>query len=232
VSRHENLLSLLFLSLSNVECIWESVLTHLHWFNHALSFLYSNLHCHQQQTTTGSKVITVRTRDDGRDNVTYGLEPALYQDGSHFFKIDPKSGDVFLKESLQGQVRESAIILIILHPRIQCPTRMAKSSQRRWKHLLTIDSICFFLFSSWMQYLDINWSCSVWTRVLSSSDCKWRPSDCKSISFHFKECHCIYYPHSTHYWTWVRSLKSQQEVEWNGMDASKLMHHYCAEHLL
>ena len=56
-------------------------------------------------TITGSKVITVRTRDSDRDNVTYGLEAALYQDGSQFFSIDSKSGDVFLKESFEGQVR-------------------------------------------------------------------------------------------------------------------------------
>lgn len=51
----------------------------------------------------GSRIITVRARDDERDNITYGLEPSLYYDGSAYFSINPRSGDVFLKESLQGK---------------------------------------------------------------------------------------------------------------------------------
>ncbi len=52
----------------------------------------------------GTRIITVRARDDDRDNITYGLEPSLYYDGSAYFSINPRSGDVFLKESLRGKV--------------------------------------------------------------------------------------------------------------------------------
>lgn len=59
--------------------------------------------------STGSRIITVRARDDDRDNITYGLEPSLYYDGSAFFSINPRSGDVFLKESLQGKVWKETV---------------------------------------------------------------------------------------------------------------------------
>ena len=53
----------------------------------------------------GTRVITVRTRDLERDSITYGIEPSLFFDGSKFFTINARTGDVFLKESLVGQVR-------------------------------------------------------------------------------------------------------------------------------
>ena len=55
-------------------------------------------------------MITVRTRDDDRDNITYGLEKSPYliegfnYDGSPYFSIHQRSGDVFLQKSFVGQV--------------------------------------------------------------------------------------------------------------------------------
>lgn len=53
---------------------------------------------------TGNRIITVRTRDGERDRITYGIEPALFLDGSKYFTINPRTGEVLLRESLDGQV--------------------------------------------------------------------------------------------------------------------------------
>ena len=53
----------------------------------------------------GSRIITVRTKDEEKDTIVYGIEPAVFLDGSNYFTINPNNGDVFLKESLKGQVR-------------------------------------------------------------------------------------------------------------------------------
>lgn len=58
----------------------------------------------QTHTCIGTRVITVRTRDQERDSITYGIEPSLFFDGSKFFTINARTGDVFLRESLSGQV--------------------------------------------------------------------------------------------------------------------------------
>lgn len=58
----------------------------------------------------GSRVITVRTRDAERDPITYAIEPAVYLDGSQFFTINARTGDVFLKESLLGKVSVCAAV--------------------------------------------------------------------------------------------------------------------------
>ncbi len=46
----------------------------------------------------------MRTRDEDRDSIVYSIEKAMFLDGSNYFTINPKNGDVFLKESLLGQV--------------------------------------------------------------------------------------------------------------------------------
>lgn len=46
----------------------------------------------------------VRTIDQENDIITYSIEPGKYRDGSKYFRIDEKSGQVFLKQSLIGQV--------------------------------------------------------------------------------------------------------------------------------
>lgn len=46
----------------------------------------------------------VRTRDDEGDPIEFGIEPALFLDGSGYFKIDPKSGEVLLASPLIGMV--------------------------------------------------------------------------------------------------------------------------------
>ncbi len=48
----------------------------------------------------------MRTRDEDRDSIEYSIDKAMFLDGSNYFTINPKNGDVFLKESLLGQVRE------------------------------------------------------------------------------------------------------------------------------
>ena len=42
----------------------------------------------------GTRVATVRTRDQDGDSITYGIEPSLFLDGSQFFAINARSGDV------------------------------------------------------------------------------------------------------------------------------------------
>ncbi|GBN81616.1 Tyrosine kinase receptor Cad96Ca [Araneus ventricosus] len=51
----------------------------------------------------GSRIITVRTRDEENDPIEYGIEPARYVDGSEYFRINKDTGEVFLKKALTGQ---------------------------------------------------------------------------------------------------------------------------------
>lgn len=51
----------------------------------------------------GSRITTVRTRDNEKDPIEYGIEPAVYVDGSRFFRINKDTGEVHLAESLVGQ---------------------------------------------------------------------------------------------------------------------------------
>ena len=53
---------------------------------------------------TGRRVTTVRTRDDEGDPIEFGIEPALFLDGSGYFTINSKSGEVFLASPLNGMV--------------------------------------------------------------------------------------------------------------------------------
>ena len=47
----------------------------------------------------------VRTIDKEKDIITYGIDPAHWNDGSKYFRIDEKTGQIFVRESLAGQVR-------------------------------------------------------------------------------------------------------------------------------
>ncbi|RWS16017.1 tyrosine kinase receptor Cad96Ca-like protein [Dinothrombium tinctorium] len=60
----------------------------------------------------GSRVMTVRTKDEDRDSIVYGIEAGLFLDGSNYFTINPKSGDVFLKESLHGKAGNDYYLFI------------------------------------------------------------------------------------------------------------------------
>ncbi|CAL1260865.1 unnamed protein product [Larinioides sclopetarius] len=50
----------------------------------------------------GRRVTTVRTRDDEGDPIEYGIEPAVFLDGSSYFTIDKKMGKVFVERPLTG----------------------------------------------------------------------------------------------------------------------------------
>lgn len=52
----------------------------------------------------GNRVTTVHTIDQDNDIITYSIEAAKFRDGSKYFRIDEKTGDIFVKESLKGQV--------------------------------------------------------------------------------------------------------------------------------
>lgn len=60
----------------------------------------------------GSRIITVRTRDEDRDSIEYSIDKAMFLDGSNYFTINPKNGDVFLKESLLGQAGNDYYLFI------------------------------------------------------------------------------------------------------------------------
>lgn len=47
--------------------------------------------------------MTVRTRDEDQDVIEYGIEPAVFLDGSSYFRINKRTGEVFLTRSLAGQ---------------------------------------------------------------------------------------------------------------------------------
>ncbi|KAG8179353.1 hypothetical protein JTE90_007625 [Oedothorax gibbosus] len=57
----------------------------------------------QEDEPIGSRIITVRTRDDDNDPIEFGIEPARYVDGSEYFRINKDSGEVFLQKALTGQ---------------------------------------------------------------------------------------------------------------------------------
>ncbi|KAG0415553.1 hypothetical protein HPB47_007278, partial [Ixodes persulcatus] len=60
----------------------------------------------------GSRVMTVRTRDEDQDVIEYGLEPAVFLDGSSYFRINKRSGEVFLTRSLAGQAGSDYYLFI------------------------------------------------------------------------------------------------------------------------
>ncbi|XP_042907549.1 tyrosine kinase receptor Cad96Ca [Parasteatoda tepidariorum] len=50
----------------------------------------------------GTRITTVRTRDEDNDPIEYGIEPAKYVDGSDYFQINKDTGEVYLKKSFTG----------------------------------------------------------------------------------------------------------------------------------
>lgn len=52
----------------------------------------------------GQKVASVSAHDSDGDEIVYGLESGLFRDGSSYFNINPQTGQVFVKQSLVGQV--------------------------------------------------------------------------------------------------------------------------------
>ncbi|KAH9361562.1 hypothetical protein HPB48_001439 [Haemaphysalis longicornis] len=60
----------------------------------------------------GSRVMTVRTRDEDQDVIEYGIEPAVFLDGSSYFRINKRSGEVFLTRSLAGQAGSDYYLFI------------------------------------------------------------------------------------------------------------------------
>ncbi|XP_076318089.1 tyrosine kinase receptor Cad96Ca-like [Tachypleus tridentatus] len=60
----------------------------------------------------GSRIITARARDAEKDDIRYGIKPALYLDGSNFFRINKKSGEVFLASPLTGQAGNDYYLFI------------------------------------------------------------------------------------------------------------------------
>ncbi|XP_054724069.1 tyrosine kinase receptor Cad96Ca-like [Uloborus diversus] len=57
----------------------------------------------QENEPVGSRIITVRTRDEDGDHIEYGIEPARYVDGSDYFRINKDTGEVYLDKTLSGQ---------------------------------------------------------------------------------------------------------------------------------
>ncbi|KAL3177185.1 hypothetical protein MRX96_009880 [Rhipicephalus microplus] len=60
----------------------------------------------------GSRVMTVRTRDEDHDVIEYGIEPAVFLDGSSYFRINKRTGEVFLTRSLVGQAGSDYYLFI------------------------------------------------------------------------------------------------------------------------
>ncbi|XP_054707143.1 tyrosine kinase receptor Cad96Ca-like [Uloborus diversus] len=60
----------------------------------------------------GRRVTTVRTRDDENDPIEYGMEPAVFLDGSSYFTIDKNTGEVFVASSLSGQAGSDYYLFI------------------------------------------------------------------------------------------------------------------------
>lgn len=60
----------------------------------------------------GSRVMTVRTRDEDQDVIEYGIEPAVFLDGSNYFRINKRTGEVFLTGSLKGQAGSDYYLFI------------------------------------------------------------------------------------------------------------------------
>lgn len=56
--------------------------------------------------------MTVRTRDEDQDVIEYGIEPAVFLDGSSYFRINKRSGEVFLTRSLAGQAGSDYYLFI------------------------------------------------------------------------------------------------------------------------
>ncbi|KAI1292182.1 Tyrosine kinase receptor Cad96Ca [Halotydeus destructor] len=60
----------------------------------------------REDQAIGSRVMTLRTIDDEKDKMVYGIAkseaPAEYS-ATHMFTVNPRTGDVFLKENLRGK---------------------------------------------------------------------------------------------------------------------------------
>ncbi|XP_076368276.1 LOW QUALITY PROTEIN: tyrosine kinase receptor Cad96Ca-like [Tachypleus tridentatus] len=60
----------------------------------------------------GSRITTVRVRDDEKDDIEYGIKPAVYLDGSSFFRINKRTGDVFLASPVTGEAGNDYYLFI------------------------------------------------------------------------------------------------------------------------
>lgn len=56
--------------------------------------------------------MTVRTRDEDKDVIEYGIEPAVFLDGSSYFRINKRTGEVYLTRSLVGQAGSDYYLFI------------------------------------------------------------------------------------------------------------------------
>lgn len=52
--------------------------------------------------SVGERIFAVRTVDPDGDPIRFSLAPALFRDGSSYFRVDPITGEVFLQKSLKG----------------------------------------------------------------------------------------------------------------------------------
>lgn len=83
----------------------------------------------------GSRIATVDTTDDDGDPIEYGIEPAVFLDGSNYFKIDKKSGVVILDNSLRGLAGNDYYLFITAYDghqtaKIEVYVRVLESNQR------------------------------------------------------------------------------------------------------
>ncbi|XP_074603538.1 tyrosine kinase receptor Cad96Ca [Brevipalpus obovatus] len=86
-----------------------------------------------EDETIGNRVSLVRARDAEGDQITYSLEPSLFRDGSHLFRINSKSGEVFLKETLVDKGGNDYYLLVAASDgqhaaKIEVHTRVVKRS--------------------------------------------------------------------------------------------------------
>ncbi|KAF8765115.1 Tyrosine kinase receptor Cad96Ca like protein [Argiope bruennichi] len=61
----------------------------------------------------GRRVTTVRTRDDEGDPIEYGIEPAVFLDGSSYFTIEKKTGKVFVERPLTGLAKIEVYVRVV-----------------------------------------------------------------------------------------------------------------------
>lgn len=55
----------------------------------------------------------MNTIDIENDVITYSIDRGPYHDGSKYLRIDERTGDIYLKESLAGQVSVRALALLL-----------------------------------------------------------------------------------------------------------------------
>ncbi|GIY16304.1 tyrosine kinase receptor Cad96Ca [Caerostris extrusa] len=78
---------------------------------------------------SGAGVTTVRTRDDEGDPIEYGIEPAVFLDGSSYFTIDKKTGKVFVERPLTGMAGNDYYLFITANDGHQTAKIEVTSSQ-------------------------------------------------------------------------------------------------------